>query len=130
MRRYRWASATGSAARKYVPSRSLEIGSFEYSRTKAGRVEREIRRIARLGKRFGETYVTAGQASIVFDRHQDVRWPTAIRDEDRPAPGQILGAARVPTEFATGQDSHGLLDLRTERFFSNIIQCKFCEAAV
>ena len=66
---------------------SLKIGRLEHARAEAGWLELEIRSVARLGERLGETHFASGQALIVFDFQQDVRWPTALRNEDRVRAG-------------------------------------------
>ena len=70
---------------------SLEIGRFEDAATEAARLELEIGGITRLGKRFGETHLAAGQTPTIFDRQQDVRRPAAIGDKDSTAPPSWRG---------------------------------------
>src|SRR5260370_37933562 len=87
-------------------------GGLKDAATQAGRFERKIRSMAGLGRRSGETYVTAGQAPIIFDRQQHMRWPAAIGNEDRSAPRRLLGAASVLIKFTAGQGCHRHLNLR------------------
>src|SRR6185437_14430274 len=91
-----------STVMRVLPYESDEIDRLDEPSSQARWLEVEVA-IARLSERFGETHGAAGQAPILFDRQQDMRWPAAICDKDRPPPRRLLGPADILVELPARQ---------------------------